>query len=74
MFTIRIKDEYMNSLFFDGLDVGKSHFVHETNDYVGTVSDEEFDQFMKNNNLIVYRNLLKLYENGEVIGTFSVRD
>ena len=71
MITIRIENEYMNSLYFDGLDFGKSQFLPETNDYVSTMSEDEFDEFMRNNNIISYKNQLKLYENGEVIGTFT---
>ncbi|WP_339061168.1 hypothetical protein [Tepidibacillus marianensis] len=71
MITVRIENEFMNTLYFDGLDFGKSQFIQETSDYVGSMSETEFEDFMKNNNLILYHNQLKLYENGEVVGSFS---
>jgi len=71
MITVRIEDGYRNTLYFDGLDKGKNQFIQESNDYVGTISEREFDEFMKNNNLVPYHNQLKLYENGEVVGSFN---
>ncbi|MFV9511603.1 hypothetical protein [Tepidibacillus sp. LV47] len=74
MITVRIENEYMNSLYFDALDFGKSQFSQENNNYVATMSNEEFDQFLKSNNLIVYKNHLKFYESREVVGTFTTNE
>ncbi|MGZ4032751.1 MAG: hypothetical protein ACXVP2_11395 [Tumebacillaceae bacterium] len=36
------------------------------------MSDEEFEEFLKTNNLIVYHNHLKNYQDGIVCGEFTV--
>lgn len=71
MIQIHLNKEYMNSLFFDGLHAGKQQFVFRNDQYTAQLSEEEYELFMRNNNLIPYKHLLKQYENEEIIGTFK---
>ncbi|OEF99393.1 hypothetical protein BHF71_02065 [Vulcanibacillus modesticaldus] len=72
MIQIHLHKEYINSLFFDSLYAGKEQFFLRGNQYTASLSEEEYNNFIKDNNLIPYKNLLKQYENGEIIGSFEL--
>ncbi|GBF10240.1 hypothetical protein TEPIDINF_001738 [Tepidibacillus infernus] len=74
MFQVQINKEYINSLYFDKLNMGKNQFITQSDQYVGLLSNDEFESFMRENNLITYKEQLKLYESGEVVGNFYKKD
>lgn len=71
MIKIKLKKEYLNNLFFDALPEGKNQFLSENNEFVADLTEEQYNGFTKDNNVIPYRNSLKLYESGEIIGSFD---
>jgi len=72
MIRLQLKQDSMISMFFDDIHGGRSSFTPQGDAMIATVSKEEFDGFLKANNLISYRNTLKTYEDGLVHGEFSV--
>ncbi len=70
MIKIQIEKESMNHLFFDALPKGKNQFVNQNEKFSTQLTFDEYDHFMKDNNLITYKNQLKQYEDGKIIGTF----
>ena len=72
--TIHLNKDYINSFFYDALSLGKSQYTSNGEKYTANLSNEEYDSFMKDNNLIPYKNLLKLYEIGEIVGSFQIED
>jgi hypothetical protein len=68
MIQLKLRPESMVSMFFDDIKGGKAMF---TEDGIATVSQDEFEDFLKANNLIMYHNILKTYEDGEVHGEFT---
>lgn len=72
MIQININKKYINDLFFDGLDNGKSQFVPQSDQYNAHLNKEEYEKFMNDNNLIPYKHQLKRYESGEILGSFNV--
>ncbi|WP_018132580.1 hypothetical protein [Effusibacillus pohliae] len=44
----------------------------EGNHLVAAMSEETFEQFLKENNLIVYKHHIKQYEDGKILGDFTV--
>jgi hypothetical protein len=71
---MKLLTDSIQSLYFDSLTNGRSQFTQQQGGYVGRISEEEFDGFLKENNLIVYRQSLKAYEDGEVVGHFLPAD
>jgi hypothetical protein len=67
---LELSANHINQLFFDAVRDGRAQFAAQQEHLVGEVTEEEFDGFLKDNNLILYRNTLKSYENGEVVGEF----
>lgn len=72
MIRLELKDDAMLSMFFDEINGGKSSFSPQAEAMVATVSEKEFDAFLRANNLITYHNTLKGYEDGNVYGEFQV--
>lgn len=72
MIRLQLNQDAMISMFFDDIDGGKSSFTPEGDAMVAKISNQEFDRFLKANNLISYRNTLKAYEDGSVYGEFSL--
>ncbi|WCK55947.1 hypothetical protein PP175_08530 [Aneurinibacillus sp. Ricciae_BoGa-3] len=70
MIEMKLLPDSIQSLYFDSLTRGRAQFSQHGGGYVGLISEEEFDGFLKENNLIVYRQSLKAYEDGEVVGHF----
>ena len=62
----------MISMFFDDIHGGKSTFTPQGDAMTAVISKEEFNAFLKANNLISYHNTLKGYEDGSVYGEFSI--
>jgi len=71
MINIYINNDFMNSLYFETTGMGKSQFIQQNQRYFAQVSEKELDDFMRENNLITYKNELKQYENGEIVGTLE---
>ncbi|WP_380026711.1 hypothetical protein [Effusibacillus consociatus] len=44
----------------------------EGNHLTAAMRDEDFKDFLKTNNLIVYKNHIKEYQDGDILGDFSV--
>ena len=72
MIRLQLKQDAMISMFFDDIQGGKTSFTPQGDAMIAVVSKEEFDQFLKANNLISYHNTLKAYEDGAVYGEFSL--
>jgi len=70
MIQLVLKRDAMNSMYFDDINGGRSSFTNDLQGMTASLSAEEFDGFMKSNNLIVYHNTIKGYETGEVYGEF----
>ncbi|WP_134700109.1 hypothetical protein [Ammoniphilus sp. YIM 78166] len=71
MIRLQLKNDVMLSMFFDDIKGGKSSFTPGSHGMQATVTNEEFDGFLKANNLITYHNTLKGYEDGTVYGEFN---
>ncbi|RXT14794.1 hypothetical protein [Ammoniphilus sp. CFH 90114] len=71
MIRLQLKNDAMLSMFFDDIRGGKSSFSPQSEGMHATISDQEFDAFLKANNLITYHNTLKGYEDGAVYGEFE---
>lgn len=72
MIQLQLNHEALYSMYFDDIKGGKATFRNQGDAMVGTISQEEFDGFLKANNLITYHNTLKGYEDGTVYGEFEV--
>lgn len=70
MITVEINKDFMNALYFDALH-NKNRLTKNGEKYSAEITMDEYDQFMKDNNLIPYKNLLKQYEDGEIVGSFT---
>lgn len=70
MIQIELNKELMNGFFFDGLREGKNRFIIDQDHGIAHLTEQEFNQFIKNNNLILYKHTLKQYEDGEIVGSF----
>ncbi len=74
MVELQLLKEHFQNLYFDGLNGGKSKFKRnndsEPYQLNSIISEDEFNQFLKENNIILYKNVLKQYEDGEIIGYF----
>lgn len=73
MINMKLKADTVQTLYFDQIRGGRAQFIPRENHYVADISDREFDGFLKDNNLITYRNTLKGYQDGEVFGEFEVK-
>lgn len=63
---------YANQLEKMNQDKSLEHLYPATNERLQQkMSQEEFDEFLKTNNLIVYHNHLKSYQDGIICGEFS---
>lgn len=71
MIRLHLKNDAMLSMFFDDIKGGKSSFSSQQDGMEATISNEEFEGFLKANNLITYHNTLKGYEDGTVYGEFQ---
>lgn len=71
MIQLQLNHEATYSMFFDDIKGGRTSFSKQGDAIVGTISEEEFDGFLKANNLITYHNTLKGYEDGTVYGEFK---
>lgn len=60
-----------NSLYFDAVPRGLAAFSVQEDRLIGQMSPDQFADFLKDNNLITYRDSLKSYESGEKIGEFT---
>ncbi len=74
LIQIELDKEYVNSLFFEGLNKGKHQLIQHNESCTAHVTESEFNQFIKDNNLILYKNILKQYEDGEIIGSFQTSE
>ncbi|HJV44392.1 MAG TPA: hypothetical protein VJ824_01570 [Bacillota bacterium] len=68
MIELKMKKEALIGMYFDDIKGGKSSF---TDDGIATITDREFADFLRTNNLITYHNMLKTYEDGEIQGEFT---
>ncbi|MEW9667323.1 hypothetical protein [Ammoniphilus sp. 3BR4] len=71
MIRLHLKKDAMLSMFFDDIKGGKSSFSNQPEGMEASISHEEFEGFLKANNLITYHNTLKGYEDGAVYGEFQ---
>ncbi|MBP1930488.1 hypothetical protein [Ammoniphilus resinae] len=71
MIQLVLKKDAMNTMYFDDINEGRASFTNEAQGLTASLSEEEFDGFMKSNNLIVYHNTIKGYETGEIYGEFT---
>lgn len=72
MIQLKINENNARDLVFDDIEGGRLSFHKiEGNRIAAEVSSNEFDQFLKTNNLISYHHELKKYEDGEVCGEFQ---
>jgi hypothetical protein len=72
MIELKLNQEAMNAMYFDDIKGGKSAFGTSRENMIAQVTEQEFDSFLKTNNLITYRNTLKGYEDGEVYGEYNL--
>lgn len=73
MIQLQLNHEALYSMFFDDIKGGKASFIQHGDALVGNLSQEEFDGFLKANNLVTYHNTLKGYEDGTVYGEFELK-
>lgn len=77
MLELQLLKDHFQHLYFEGINGGKSRFTKKTDstpELSTIVSQNEFDQFLKENNLILYKDMLKQYEDGEIIGYFHLQE
>ncbi|MBO8171474.1 MAG: hypothetical protein H0Z33_06210 [Bacillaceae bacterium] len=74
MFEIRLQPDQADGLPYFNRSQNKIEFSREQHLLVANMPEEQFEKFLRDNNLIVYHNMLKGYEDGEIYGEFSVRD
>lgn len=72
MIELKLNKESMLTMYFDDIQGGKSSFAQEHNQMIATITRNEFDEFCKTNNLISYHNHIKSYEDGRVLGEFTM--
>lgn len=72
MIQLQLNHGATYSLYFDDIKGGQASFSKQGDAMIATISQEEFDGFLKANNLITYHNTLKGYEDGTVYGEFEV--
>lgn len=48
------------------------HFSRQGQGYVSELSSERFEEFLRAANLVTYKNNLKEYDDGDVVGEFSI--
>lgn len=73
MIRIQLNENAMNTMDFGRIPGGKSSFSPHGDAMTKVITREEFDEFIKANNLILYHQTLKAYEDGAVYGEFSVQ-
>jgi uncharacterized membrane protein len=71
MFITKLKPACSSMMYFDAVKGGRTSFAMENDTLMGRLSSEEFTMFLKDNNLIPYHDVLKSYENGEIVGRFE---
>lgn len=70
MYKVSIYPDQLNQLHHDKT---LEHLYPANNgELQQKMTQEEFDEFLKSNNLIVYRHHLKKYQDGEICGEFTV--
>ncbi|GEN33795.1 MULTISPECIES: hypothetical protein [Aneurinibacillus] len=71
MIQVKLQPSCSGMMYFDAVKGGRASFTMQNETLTGRLSEEEFTSFLKDNNLILYRDTLKSYENGEIVGHFE---
>lgn len=71
MIEINLQPTCSHTMYFDAVKGGRTSFVLEDETLTAHLSEAEFSTFLKDNNLISYRDALKSYESGEIVGRFA---
>jgi hypothetical protein len=72
---LKLKEQSVNYLYFNDIHGGRLTFKKDADHQLSaTITHEEFEDFCKTNNMIIYHNTLKSYEDGQVYGEFALQE
>ncbi|MBN6189415.1 hypothetical protein JQN58_21410 [Aneurinibacillus sp. BA2021] len=71
MIQVKLQPACSHTMYFDAVNGGRASFSLKDETLTARLSEAEFSTFLKDNNLISYRDALKSYESGEIVGRFE---